>query len=133
MEKKRTIEWTPDCFEKEVEKEVEGKKVKVKETRYEGHLVVQVPLSEARCDILVELGIMDMGGDDVAAQSKTANAKLLMSVWKQTKNLIIEAKVKRISDGAELDLDDVLHEQDLFAMPFQFAEKYINGFGPGNG
>lgn len=121
MSEKRSVKWVPDSFVKKAEGAADVE-------LYSGHLLLQVPDSEFKCDLLVELGIAD--GEEAA---KKLGAKALMEIYKKSKHLILSAEVVRVKDAAKLNLDDVLHEEGLAFLPIQFGARMLEGFGPGNG
>lgn len=140
MSEKRTIKWVPGGFKRDAVpgKPAEGDQPAVEaipeKVLYEGHLIVEVPLSEDRCELLLELGSEDPEDpNESEKQQNVHTARQGLDIYRRyAKKLLVGCEVTRVRDGKKLSLEEVLCEPALVNLPIQLGWKYIAGFGPGN-
>lgn len=116
---KRTVNWTPKCFVKKHEGAADLE-------LYKGHLVIEIPMADARMRELLNQRHL-VGGEQ---EDKDALVSML-DLWDRQKCLLVGCEVVRTEDNQAVSLDDLLYDDRLTALPFEFASRYLEGFGPG--
>lgn len=116
---KRTVNWTPKCFTKTID----GAIVEL----YKGHLVIEIPMASERMRELIRQQHLER---EYVANGEALTA--MLDLWDRQQRLLSMGEVVRVSDGEKVELDDLLYDQQLTALPLEFAAKYLEGFSPGN-
>lgn len=117
---KRTVNWTPKCFTKTID----GASVEL----YKGHLLIEIPMASDRMRELIKH--QNLQREDAVSDQEAMNA--MLDLWDRQSGLLKMGEVVRVSDGAKVELEDLFYDQQLTALPLEFAAKYLAGFGPGN-
>lgn len=105
---------------------------------YSGHIVVEVPKAPDRYRIIRESGVISVyekakeDGKDESSFDLASQYELVTKMSGYVENQVKEVKLKRLSDGMEVNsVDELLSIASLESAVMEICLMFLKGFEPG--